>query len=251
MNTAANTDKLKKQAEADAKQFLDLSVRYQLEEALPPAVELKITNDDEYNQVGDYLVSYKKLLKKIEEHHAPLKKEAKKKHTEACDLETSEAALPKKAITLSTDLLKAWRAEQEAIRLAEQKKQNDEVKRLADEQQAALLAQAAQLEASGDKSGAAEVLQVATEVKTTEYTLTATTNKTERTASGTTSWIPAWEVEVLDVISVLQAIFRGELNVSVIEVKEARIAAWAKSKDLQTQTIHGCKITRTERPAVR
>jgi hypothetical protein len=123
---------------------------------------------------------------------------------------------------------------------------------MAEKQQKELLESAAKLEASGDKEFANEVLQTATEIKAPVYTVTANTEKTERTASGTTSWIPEWNVvSVNDPMQVILAICGGLLPIDCIEVREGRIKAWAKSNNVASGEYHGCKIVKTERPAVR
>ena len=232
-------------------QTLELAQKYQMEEVLPEAAELKITTQAEYSQVNDFLVGYKKLRKKIVDYFEPIVSAAYKAHQQAKKLENQELLVIDNALKIIVPMLQTWRDKQETERLAEQAHQNSEIKRMAEKEKAELLAKAVELEAAGATIEAACALEAATQVKAPEYTLAITTEKTERTASGTTSWIPEWEVEVMDPMAVILAICGGLLPPDCIEVRDGRVKAWAKAYNLASGEYHGCRIKRTERPSVR
>lgn len=119
------------------------------------AEAMKVTNAEQFQEAGQLLLDAKALVRKIQGEFAPSKKAAHEAHKSVVQLEARMLEAPQHAENVLKRVIGAWQA-------AETKRIRDEEQRLAaiarKEQEDRQLAEAAQLEASGQKELAEEVV---------------------------------------------------------------------------------------------
>jgi hypothetical protein len=125
---------------------------------LDQALALMVTNEAEYVEVGEFIVSCKALAAEIKAFFKPMKDKAFAAHRAICDQETNTLNPVNQAIKAAGDAALPWKKEQDRIA---QEKANREYQEKLKAMQEAKLKEAQVLEAFGEPEAADKVLDEA------------------------------------------------------------------------------------------
>lgn len=204
--------------EAEKKEPTALSrVQRKMQPVIEQAKLLVITSNPQYLVAGEQRQVIKGLLKEIDELMDPIVQAAHQAHKVAVGQKKSVAfPLEQADAALSHARLK-WSDEQEKVRLAEQRRLQEEAdrltKRLMDEERERLLAEATEMAEAGDHAGAMELMDVEPEVQPVEVEAVQSYVPKQEGLSGRTTW----SAEVTDLPTLVKAVAEGRAPIQCLE----------------------------------
>lgn len=180
-------------------------------------VAIKTTSD--YESAARMLLAIKEIRKKIESVFKPIKQKMDAAKKEVMDQEKAADAPLKEAEAWIKPLMVSYDTEQEAIRVAEQRRLQEEArKRDEDERMAAALA----AEMDGDIMGAEEILNE------DAFVPPVIVSKAIPTVQGI-SYREVWKYQVTDIMELVRAVAKGTVPISAIQANDVFLGQQVRS----------------------
>ena len=180
-------------------------------------VSIKTTSD--YESAARILLTIKEIRKKIESVFKPIKQKMDAAKKEVMDQEKAADAPLKEAEAWIKPLMVSYDTEQEAIRVAEQRRLQEEArKRDEDERMAAAL----DAEMDGDIMAAEEILNE------DAFVPPVIVSKATPTVQGI-SYREVWKYQVTDIMELVRAVVNGTVPVSAIQANDVFLGQQARS----------------------
>jgi flagellar biosynthesis/type III secretory pathway protein FliH len=177
----------------------------------------------------------------VTEYFEPMKKKAAEAHKEICAKEKAELAPIANAEAYLRAGMNTYLQEQERIRQEAEQKARREAEEVARKEREKLEAQAAKAAEKGKEEKAAELLEKAADVYVKPVAVVAPV------VQGTTA--TKLVVEVADMRAFLKAIVEGNFAPTMVEIKPAKLDAWAKAN--QIERFPGLRIEKTKIAVIR
>lgn len=238
-----------KPIKTDVEVIKDEDIKQESLELTGKAMELEITDQASYDFAGEVRVSLKTARKKLVEKHKKIKAATFAAHKISTDNEKTDLVPIDKADVYLNKLRITWFNQEEAKRRKAQDKLDAQAKAKADREAKKLLAKAEKTEDPKEK---AELEEQAEEVYVSPNIATSAVEKTTRhEGGGRTTIIKDIEVEVTDEMKFLAGIVNGNIPITVIEIKPAKVKAWVKTNAIKNGQFESLRITETSRESVR
>jgi hypothetical protein len=195
------------------------------------AVAVKVTDPNSYIIAGEMWKHLAEMEKEAKAALDPVVEAAFRSHKEAVALRTRILAPITEAKTYTKGQMEAWDAEQERIRLAEERRLAAEAKRAEEE---ARLSEAVELEQAGQKEEAEAVLA---------EPIVAPVVIVERAVpkvAGGPSYRTIWDAQVVDLMALVKAVASGTVSINALKADEVFLRRQAQSLK-ETFKVPGCK----------
>ncbi len=210
--------------------------------------QLEISDKGSFDRAGEYLYKLKLLRTRVVEYFKPLKAATHKAHKALTQREKDELAPIDSADRIVRDLRRMYADVEEAKRQKEQDRLDALAKKKAEREEAKLLKKADKAESSEEKE---EFEQRAKDVYVPPNIASGTVEKTTRhEGGGSTTWVKDIEVLIDHEAILLSEIMEGNVPLSVVEIKHAKLKAWVKANDIKNGQIKGIRIIETKRERV-
>ncbi len=162
-----------------------------------------------YKKAGEFWLRARGLEKRITAYFEPMKRQAKAVHTEICDKEKAALRRVSESNAILSPAMSAYEAEQERIRVENERKAQADARRQEEE---ARLAAAVQAEQEGAKEEAEVIL--ATPAPVAPVTIPKEKFESDFGAIGTRE---QWSGEVLNLRELIKGILDGAIPITAIE----------------------------------
>jgi hypothetical protein len=211
------------------------TVRPELEQkalTLPQqAKQITIGDQQTYDHAIEFLKGVAAMRKQIVDHHAPLKKKAHEAHKAICDAETELLKPVTEAEQTAKRAIATWDAEQRRLAAETERKQREELERIAAEE-----IEAAAVEAEAQGASASEVAAIIEQpLIVPEIRIEPTFQRASGVATTTT-----WRAEVVNMRELCRAIADGKLSTEYVLPNTTALNARARAEK-QTLSIPGVR----------
>lgn len=195
------------------------------------AVSIRVTDPDSYIMAAEMWKHLAEMEKEVHRELDPVVDAAHKAHKEAVALRTRILSPITEAKTYTKGQMEAYDAEQERIRLAEERRLAAEAKRAEEE---ARLSEAVELEQAGQKEEAEAVLAepIVAPVVIVE--------KAVPKVAGGPSYRTIWDAQVVDLMALVKAVASGTVSINALQPNATFLRQQAMSLK-ETFKIPGCK----------
>lgn len=199
---------------------------------------IKIVDQTTYDQAAAEFNAACHLEKQITDHYAPLKQKAHEAHKAICSAEKEMLNPVLQAKQSLSMAIGAWDTEQERIRIAEQRRLEEEARQRAEEEQ---LSSAVDAEQNGADSEEIETL-LSSPAPVQRVTAALPYNKTVSTREN-------WSAQVLSLSQLVKAAAQNPAYLGYLQANETALNAAARAQK-NLFNVPGCKAT-TQRTATR
>lgn len=231
------------------------------------AVSIRVTDPDSYIMAAEMWKHLNAMEKEVHRELDPVVDAANKAHKEAVALRTKILTPITEAKTYTKGQTEAWDAEQERIRVAEERRLAEEARKAEEARRAAELAiaeaarkveearlmeEAQKAEAEGNKARAEAVLEEAVtrveEMKAEEVAIVSEPietpvvilEKAVPKVAGGPSYRTIWDAQVTDLMALVKAVAAGQVSINALTANQTFLRQQAMSlKD--TMRIPGVK----------
>ena len=197
------------------------------------AYSVKVVDQGTYETAGNLASVLKGLAKQIAEYFQPLKESAHAAHKAITQREAKELSPIKEALDLLRDSMNTYLREQERLRIAAQRKAEEDARRQAEEERQRLLAEAEAALDSGDTVAAEELLDKEAEIYTAPVIVAPTVPQTVKVGDTTLSQAKDLQVDVVDLRAFLAAMVEKNVPPTMVEIKIGPLKAWVKANALE------------------
>ena len=216
---------------------------------LETAHSITVTNEESYKVAGDFLKGVKDSQKKVKDFFKPLKEATHQAH-KAVTTRENEALCPlNEANQMVRDTVGTYLDEQEKIRQEKQRKLDEQAARDAETARKKLLKRADNVKTESKREELLDKAEdVVEEIVHADHAVEKTTSFA---GGGGITRKKDIKVEVTDAKALIAAIASGAVPITVIEIKDNKLKAYAKAAGLKAKDIPGCIIKETSGVAIR
>jgi hypothetical protein len=201
-------------------------------------IVLKIIDQATYDLAADKFRAAADIEKQIKDHHAPLKKKAHETHKAICDAETKLLKPVVEAKSFLSRIIGEWDAEQERVRLLEQRRLEEQARQLAEEE---ALASAIDAEQNGADAEEIEAV-LSSSAPVQKVTAAPTYNKSVSTREN-------WNAQVVSLRELVKAAAANPAYLCYLQANETALNAAARAQK-SIFAVPGCKAV-FQRNAIR
>lgn len=227
------------------------SVETQAIEVSKQALALKVYDRNTYAAAGEMLKNFKIMKVSINDFFSGIKKDAYDSWKGICAKENEAIKPIDAADKYLRSEINGYLEEQERIRLAVQRKAEEEARAAAEKEKAKLLEQAVKAEESGKIGKAEALIEKAEAVYQAPVIVPATVQKTVRLENGSVTRKTDIEVIVTDPATFVKSIAAGHVPLTVLDFRLGTIKQWVKTSGIKPGTIPGLLIRETQSVSVR
>lgn len=202
---------------------------------------LEIVDQRSFGLSAIYNVDIEKMKKVIKDHYKPLKDAANKAHKAITSQEKRDLAPIELAGNHVRKIRSAYVQKEEEKRRKKQAKLDEAAEKKAEKEREKLRIKA---EAEEDDEKKQELKEQAEEVYAQPNIVEPAIAKSSKVeGGGGISWVDETEVTITDEMHLLQEVVKGNVPLTVIEFKPAKIKSWVKAMAIKNGQIEGIRIT--------
>lgn len=187
------------------------TVKQETDQMIQEAKALAITIKDptSYQKAGEFWLRAKAMEKRVKAYFEPMKKSAKAVHTEICNKEAEALKRASESTAILSPAMQKYENEQERQRQEAERKANEASRKQEEE---ARLHAAIEVEATGDREGANQILETPSAVAPIEIP-----KQKFESEVGAIHTREQWSARVINLRELVAGILRGEAAITCIE----------------------------------